>query len=53
MRRTPHDGSGTGHGDVAQVELLKMQKSEGDNVRGIFIIISVIFSNFVSGSFIK
>ncbi len=27
MRTTPHDGSGTGHGWIAQDELLKIQKS--------------------------
>ena len=27
MRRNPHDGSGPGHGDVVQSELLKVQKS--------------------------
>ena len=27
MRRTPRGGSGTGHGQIAQAELLKLQKS--------------------------
>ena len=27
MRRTPHGGSGTGHGQIAQAELLKLQKT--------------------------
>jgi hypothetical protein len=27
VRRTPRGGSGTGHGHVAQAELLKLQKS--------------------------
>ena len=79
MRRTPGVCSGTGHGHVAQAELLKLQRSgpddlvkiegeqihcvtsqmyydnrhKGDNIRGIVIIISAIFSNFVSGSLIK
>ncbi len=29
MRRTPRGGSGTGHGRIAQAELLKLQKSQG------------------------
>jgi hypothetical protein len=27
VRRTPSDGSGTGHGQVEKLELLKLQKS--------------------------
>ena len=27
MRRTPRGGSGTGHGQIAQAELLKLQKT--------------------------
>jgi hypothetical protein len=27
VRRTPRDGSGTGHGDVPQAELLNLQKN--------------------------
>ncbi len=27
MRRTPHVGSGTGHGQITEAELLKMKKS--------------------------
>ena len=77
----PRACSGTGHGRIAQAELLKLQKSgqfpdepvrikgepvhyvhprrtsnsrhKGDSVRGIVIIISTIFSNFVRDSLIK
>jgi hypothetical protein len=27
VRRTPYDGSGTGHGQIPSTELLKLQKS--------------------------
>ena len=59
MRRTTRDGGGTGHGQIAQAELLKLEKSgqfSDESVRikasQTIIIVSAIPSYFVSDSLI-